>query len=70
MILAASPAEYISDIFIPLKSLLCIKIRVGAVQFLIENFSFLGLEGQNWMLIVAALLAVFVFYVWRTRDRS
>jgi hypothetical protein len=43
---------------------------VGAVQFLIENFSFLGLEGQNWMLIVAALLAVFVFYVWRTRDRT
>jgi hypothetical protein len=40
------------------------------VQFLIERFNFLGFEGQNWMLIVLGLIAVFIFYVWKTRDRT
>jgi hypothetical protein len=39
------------------------------VQFLVNHFTFLGFEGQNWMLIVAGVIAVFIFYVWKTRDR-
>jgi len=39
----------------------------GAVQYLIEPFTFLGFEGQNWMLIVVGLIAAFVLFVWRTR---
>lgn len=40
-----------------------------AVQFLVEHFTFVGFEGQYWMLIVVGLIAAFVFFVWRTRDR-
>jgi hypothetical protein len=40
------------------------------VQFLIEHFTFLGFEGQNWMLIVVGVIAVFIFFVWKTRDRT
>ena len=39
------------------------------MQFLIERFTFLGFEGQYWMLIVVALIAAFIFFVWTTRDR-
>jgi hypothetical protein len=42
----------------------------GAVQFLIEHFTFLGFEVQNWMLIVIGLIAVFILFVWKTRDRT
>jgi len=45
------------------------KKGAGAVQFLIERFTFLGFEGQYWMLIVAALIAAFIFFVRKTRDR-
>jgi hypothetical protein len=41
----------------------------GALEFLVEHFTFLGFEGQNWMLIVVGLIAAFVFFVWKTRDR-
>jgi hypothetical protein len=41
----------------------------GAVQFLVEHFTFLGFEGQNWMLIVAGLIAAYIFFVWKARDR-
>ncbi|WP_456749982.1 MULTISPECIES: hypothetical protein [unclassified Bradyrhizobium] len=40
------------------------------MQFLIQPFHFLGFEGQNWMLIVPALVAVFGLLGWRTRDRG
>jgi len=40
-----------------------------AVQFLVEHFTFLGFKGQYWMLIVVGLIAAFVFFVWKTRDR-
>ena len=40
------------------------------MQFLIEHFTFLGFEGQNWMLIVVGLIAAFIFFVWNTRDRT
>jgi hypothetical protein len=41
-----------------------------AVQFLVGHFNLLGFDGQNWMLIVAAVIAVFIFFVWRARDRT
>jgi H+/gluconate symporter-like permease len=40
------------------------------VQFLIEHFTFLGFEGQNWMLIVVGVIVAFIFFVWKTRDRA
>jgi hypothetical protein len=41
----------------------------GAVQFLIEGFTVLGFEVQNWMLIVVGVIAAFILFVWKTRDR-
>ncbi len=46
------------------------KGRRSAVQFLIERFTILGFEGQNWMIIVVVLIAAFCFFVWKTRDRT
>jgi hypothetical protein len=43
--------------------------EAGAVQLLVEPFSFPGFEGQNWMLIVVGLIAAFIAFVWKTRDR-
>jgi hypothetical protein len=51
------------------KRLFCTKKGAGVVQFLIEHFTFLGFEGQYWMLIVVALIAAFIFFVWKTRER-
>ena len=39
------------------------------MQFLIEHFTFLGFEVQYWMLIVVGVIAAFVLFVWKTRDR-
>jgi hypothetical protein len=39
------------------------------VQFLIEHFTVLGVEVQNWMIIVAGMIAAFILFVWKTRDR-
>ena len=39
------------------------------MQFLVQKFSFFGLEGQYWMLVVIGLIAAFSFFVWKTRDR-
>jgi len=39
------------------------------LQFLIEHFSFLGFDGQYWMLIVVGLIAVFIPIVRKNRDR-
>jgi hypothetical protein len=38
-------------------------------QFLIEHFTILGFEIQNWMLIMVGVTAAFILFVWRTRDR-
>jgi hypothetical protein len=35
-------------------------------QFLVERFSILGFEFQNWMPIVAVSLAVYIAYLWKT----
>jgi hypothetical protein len=40
------------------------------VQFLIERFSFLGFEGQYWMLIAAGVIVAFGFLAWKTRGRN
>ena len=42
---------------------------VGALHFLVEHFSFLGFDGQYWMLIAAAMIAVFVLLVLGPRNR-
>ena len=39
------------------------------MQFLIQGFTVLGFEVQNWMLIVVGLIAAFILFVWKTRDR-
>jgi hypothetical protein len=41
-----------------------------AVHFPIQKFSFFGLEGQYWMLIVSGLVVAFSFFAWKTRDRD
>jgi hypothetical protein len=45
------------------------KKGAGAVQFLIERFTFLGFEVQNWMLVVVGLIAAYMLLVWMSRDR-
>jgi hypothetical protein len=42
----------------------------GVLQFLVERFTFLGFEGQNWMLMAAGVIAASVFFAWKSRDRS
>jgi len=37
-------------------------------QFLIQQFSFLGFEGQYWMLVAAGVVAIFLYLGWRNRD--
>ena len=39
------------------------------MQFLIQGFTVLGFEVQNWMLIVVGLIAAYILFVWKTRDR-
>ena len=39
------------------------------MQFLIEHFTVLGFEVQNWMLIVVGMIAAFILFVWKSRDR-
>jgi len=39
-------------------------------HFLVERFSFFGFDGQYWMLIVAAIIAVFVLLVVGKRNRT
>jgi hypothetical protein len=40
------------------------------LHFLVEHFSFLGFDGQYWMLIVVALAAGFVLVAVRSRRRN
>jgi hypothetical protein len=46
------------------------KNGAGAVQFLVKHFTFMGFEGQNWMLIVAGGIAVYLLFVWKTGNRN
>jgi hypothetical protein len=74
--LADGPLNYKNNIFRPpnaypaqTKRLFCQKGGALAVQFLVEHFTFLGFEGQNWMLILIGVIAAFLFFVWKTRDQ-
>ena len=40
------------------------------MQFLVEHFTFLGFEIQNWMLIVLGVLVAYILFLRKTRDRS
>jgi hypothetical protein len=40
------------------------------LQFLIEHFSFLGFDGQYWMIVVLAIVAGFVFLALGSRRRN
>jgi len=53
------------------KALILLKKSGGAgtLQFLIEHFSFLGFEGQYWMLIGVGVIAVFICFVRINRNR-
>jgi hypothetical protein len=65
------PTAYKNNIFLSLKRLSSTTGRgSGAVEFLIGHFNLLGFEGQNWMLIVAGLIAAFILFVVTTRDRT
>ncbi len=41
-------------------------MRRGVVRFLVEPFTVLGFQGQNWMLIVVAMIAAYLVFVWKT----
>ena len=43
---------------------------MGNVQFLTGQFTILGIHAQNWMLIAAAVIALFATFVLVTRGRS
>jgi hypothetical protein len=45
-------------------------MRRDVVQFLVEPFTFLGFQGQNWMLIVVAMIAAYLAFVWKTGSRN
>ena len=42
----------------------------SVVQFLVEPFTFLGLQGQYWMLIVVAMIAAYVLFARKTGNRK
>jgi hypothetical protein len=44
--------------------------EASVVQFLVEPFTFLGFQGQYWMLIVAAMIAAYVVFAWKTGNRT
>ena len=39
------------------------------MQFLVEPFNFLGIHGQNWMLVVVMMIAGYTLFAWKTRNR-
>jgi len=45
------------------------KWRRGALEFLVSRFDLLGFDGQNWMLIMAGLIAAFILFTWEARQR-
>jgi hypothetical protein len=40
------------------------------VRFLVEPFTFLGFQGQNWMLVVVAMIAGYLLFAWKTGSRK
>ena len=45
-------------------------MRRDVVQFLVEPFTVMGFQGQNWMLIVVAMIAAYLAFAWKTRSRN
>jgi len=41
-----------------------------AVDFLVQKFDVFGVGVQYWMLASAVFVAIFIIFVWRTRDRT
>jgi hypothetical protein len=59
--------KYKKNIFLPPKTYYILPQKeADAVQFLIKPFTFLGLQGQNWMLIVIAMIAAYGLFAWKT----
>ena len=50
--------------------MLCLVKRRDVVQFLVEPFTVMGFQGQNWMLIVVAMIAAYLAFVWKTGSRN
>jgi hypothetical protein len=46
--------------------MLCPLMGRNVVHFLIEPFTILGFQGQNWMLIVVAMIAAYLAFAWKT----
>lgn len=64
---ALFPEKYTKNIFLHLKDVYVLPRKVAdAVEFLIKPFTFLGLHGQNWMLIVVAMIAAYGLFAWKT----
>lgn len=40
------------------------------MQFLVEHISFLGIDLQNWMLIVLGMTAAYALFFWKTDNRT
>jgi hypothetical protein len=60
-------AEYTKNIFLSPKGVYVLpRKEADAVQFLVEPFNFLGVQGQNWMLIVVAMIAGYGLFAWKT----
>jgi hypothetical protein len=45
-------------------------MRRDVVHFLVEPFTVMGFQGQNWMLIVVAMIAAYLAFAWKTGGRN
>jgi hypothetical protein len=62
--------ECLNHNFLLLGGLCSVKKMGGIMQFLVEHVSFLGLDVQNWMLIVLGMTAVYALFSWKTDKRT
>jgi hypothetical protein len=63
-------SRYTNNIFSLAKWVGCTRKGAGKVQFLTGHFTILGIQAQNWMLIAAAVIAIFAVFALATRDRG
>ncbi|MGY3239815.1 putative solute:sodium symporter small subunit [Bradyrhizobium sp. USDA 4448] len=40
------------------------------MDFLVQKFNVFGVDVQYWMLAGAVVVAIFIIFAWRTRDRA
>ena len=62
--------KYKNNIFLSLGHLSLPKYGAGAMQFLVGHFRLLGFEGQHWMPIAVASIALYSFVVWKSGGRA